>query len=119
MTKRQMYLTLSEMAEVKANPDVMAGINHELELLDKKNVSGKSNKANSDLNKKVLENAITIMKRNANTIYSPTTLAREVEKAVGSEVSTSRMSSVVRNNKDWFKVTKEKGKTYYQYNGAN
>ena len=39
ITKRDNYNTLLGLAEVQANPDLVAFINHELELLDRKNAS--------------------------------------------------------------------------------
>lgn len=80
MTKRDYFNTLLGIAEVKANPELVKFIDHELELLAKKNASGEgkmtaSQKANEELKAQILE----CFEENPDRIYTVTEMIKEFE----------------------------------------
>lgn len=58
MTKKEMFLALLEMGEVKANAEIVEKINHEIELLDNKSAKGKAVSAEKAKENAVLAEAI-------------------------------------------------------------
>lgn len=61
MTKREMFETLLTFGEVKANEDCVKGINHELELLSRKNSSPKKPTATQIANEKIRARVLAIL----------------------------------------------------------
>ena len=81
ITKREKFEMLKALNEVKGNPMLVEFIDHELDLLAKKNASGEgkmtaSQKANEELKEKILEE----MSVNPNRLYSISEMIKLFEK---------------------------------------
>ena len=95
ITKRDYYNALLNIAEVKANPELVKFIDHELELLAKKNASGEnkmtaSQKANEGIKSEILE----CMANEPNRLFT----ISEMQKVFPccAELSNQRVSALVR-----------------------
>lgn len=111
MTKRDYYNGMLAMAEIQSNPKYVEFINHELELLDRKNGSRKPTSVqveNEVLKDKIME-----------VLDRPMT-ATEVMKAIQpyteKELTNQKVSALLRQLKDEGKVTKttDKRKTLFE-----
>lgn len=113
ITKRDRFNELLNIADVKANADLVAFINHELELLDRKNASGGEKKmtatqiANEEVKQAILE------EMEPNRLYT----VSEMMKALPScaELSNQKVSSLVRQLSNECKVKRieDKRKAYF------
>lgn len=114
MTKRDYFNGLLKMSEVKANPDMVKFIEHELELLAKKNSSEKKPTAvqmvNEGIKSEILEHLIAEPDR----LFS----ISEMQKAFPccAELSNQRVSALVRQLIADGKVERleEKRKAYFR-----
>ena len=71
MTKRDYYNALLNIAEVKANPELVKFIDHELELLAKKNASGEGKQTATQIANEELKNSIVEeMSKEPNRLFS-------------------------------------------------
>lgn len=71
MTKRDYFNTLLGIAEVKANPELVKFIDHELELLAKKNASGEGKQTATQIANEELKNSIVEeMSKEPNRLFS-------------------------------------------------
>ena len=113
ITKKDNFATLLSLSEVKANPQLVDFINHEIELLDRKKSSTKgltpTQKANEVFKEAILDGMT------ANRLYTITELQKEIPAIASAELSNQRVSSLVKDLKDDGKVvrTEEKGKAYF------
>jgi hypothetical protein len=92
LTKAQKYGMLKDLAEVKANPVLVEFIDHELELLAKKNSSEKKPTAQQTANegiKSAIYEGMEVGKR-----YTITDLIKEIPACA--ELTNQRVSSLVR-----------------------
>lgn len=111
MTKRDHYNVLLTLAEVKADPTLVEFINHELELLDKKNASDKKptaqQTANDAIKVAILDNMIS------GKMYTITDIIKSVPECA--DLTNQRVSALVRQLKDEGKVvrTEDKRKAYF------
>ena len=107
ITKNDRYNQLLAIEEVAANPDLVAFIEHEQELLARKN--GKQTKAQAE-NAALAEQVYAIMP-------SGSMLVKELTKAVRENIdlTTQKMTAVLAVLLEQGKVTKEmiKGNPYY------
>ena len=92
ITKRDRFNTLLNMAEVKANPDMVAFIEHELELLAKKNSADKKPTAQQTANEAIKSAIIEGME--ADRLYTITELQKSIPECA--ELSNQRVSALVR-----------------------
>jgi hypothetical protein len=99
------------MAEVKANPDMVAFIEHELELLAKKNSADKKPTAQQTANEAIKSAIVEAME--PNHLYTVTELQKSVEACA--ELSNQRVSALLRQLKDEGAVvrTEDKRKAYF------
>lgn len=112
MTKRDYFNELLEIAEVKDNKAMVDFINHELELLEKKN-SSKSNsmtkeqKANEDLKDQIVEEMEQGKK------YTVSDMQKEL--LCCKELSNQKISALIRQlvNEGVVKRVEEKRKAYF------
>lgn len=93
MTKREKFNALLEIAEVKSNPTLKEFIEHELELLEKKNASKsttmtKEQKANAELKDKIVE------EMQDGKQYTITDMLKELPCCA--ELTNQKVSSLVR-----------------------
>jgi predicted transcriptional regulator len=111
LTKAQKYAMLKELAEVKANPTLVEFIDHELELLAKKNSSEKKPTAQQTANEGI-KSAIYEGMENGK-LYTITDLTKEISACA--ELTNQRVSALVRQLIAEGKVERveEKRKAYF------
>lgn len=111
MTKRDYFNSLLALDEVKSNPKLVDFINHELELLDKKNSADKKptaqQTANDSIKVAILDNMVE------GKMYTITDIIKTVPECA--ELTNQRVSALVRQLKDEGKVvrTEDKRKAYF------
>ena len=111
ITKRDRFNALLNMAEVKANPDMVAFIEHELELLDKKNSADKKPTAQQTANEAIKSAIVEAME--ANRLYTVTEIQKSVAECA--DLSNQRVSALLRQLKDDGVIvrTEDKRKAYF------
>ena len=111
MTKRDRYNQLLAIADVKSNADLVDFINHELELLDRKNASDKKPTAQQVANEGVKEAIIEGMEKDR--LYTITEIQKNISAC--NDLSNQRVSALVRQLKDEGKIvrTEDKRKAYF------
>lgn len=111
MTKRDYYNSLLALDDVKVNDSLVAFINHELELLDKKNSAEKKptaqQTANDVIKSAILDNMVE------GKMYTITDIIKSVPECA--DLTNQRVSALVRQLKDEGKVvrTEDKRKAYF------
>lgn len=115
MTKRDYFNQLLAIAEVKANAELEKFINHELELLAKKNAStsGKLTPT-QEVNEKIKEGIMECLMAEPNRMFTITEMLKEFECCA--ELSNQRLSALIRQMKEDGKVERieEKRKAYFK-----
>lgn len=111
ITKRDRFNALLNMAEVKANPDMVAFIEHELELLEKKNSAEKKPTAQQTANEAIKSAIVEAME--ANRLYTVTEIQKSVAECA--DLSNQRVSALLRQLKDDGVIvrTEDKRKAYF------
>lgn len=113
MTKRDYFNTLLGIAEVKANPDLVKFIDHELELLAKKNSAEKKPTAVQVANEGIKSVIVETLSENGGKMT-----ISEMQKANAElgELSNQRISALVRQLLNDGKVERveEKRKAYFK-----
>ena len=94
MTKRDHFNTLLTLSEVKSNPTLVEFIEHELELLAKKNSAEKKPTAQQVANQGVADAILSHMTSDPNRMFSITELIKEVPECEG--LTNQRVSAIVR-----------------------
>lgn len=112
MTKREYFNVLLSLNEVKANSELVDFINHELELLSKKNASEKKLTPTQKENLTIQEAILNYME--TNVLYTITDLLKNVPECAG--MSNQRVSAIVRIMREEKKVERieEKRKAYFR-----
>lgn len=114
LTKRDHFTTLLNLSEVKANPVLVDFIEHELELLAKKNSAEKKPTAAQVANKGIKSAIYNTMQENR--LYTITELIKEVPECA--ELSNQRVSALVRQMYDCaepvLERVEEKRKAYFR-----
>ena len=114
-TKRENYNALLKIEAVANNPELVEFINHELELLAKKNSAErgltKTQKANIDLAEAVYDFLCDTEKA-----YTVSELCKACPDLAKIEATTSKATAILRMLKDEGKVTNytDKRKSYYK-----
>jgi hypothetical protein len=115
MTKREKFALIAEIAEVKANPILAEFIDHEMELLARKNASGGEKKmtATQVANEGIKEVILAVLMDNGGMM---TITDMQKANAELGELSTPKVSALVRQLKEDGKVvrTEDKRKAYFQ-----
>ena len=115
-TKRDRYAQLLALNEVKANPDLVAFIEHEVELLARKNtVNGeKALTPNQVQNENFKVIIAEYMASAPDRLFTVTELNKEVD--VLNDLSNQRISAILRQMVDAGKVEKvvDKRKSYFR-----
>lgn len=111
MTKRDYFNSLLALDEVKANPDYVAFINHELELLDKKNSADKKPTAQQTANDAIKVAILDSMVEGK--MYTITDIIKSVPECA--DLTNQRVSALIRQLKDEGVVvrTEDKRKAYF------
>lgn len=112
LTKRDHFNTLLALDEVKANPVLVEFIEHELELLAKKNSADKKPTAVQQANegiKSAIADGMT-----PNRLYTVTEIIKEIPECA--DLTNQRVSALLRQLKDDGRVVRieEKRKAYFQ-----
>ena len=112
LTKRDHFNALLSLSEVQANPALVAFIEHELELLDKKNSADKKPTAQQVANDGIKDAIVEGMEENR--LYTVTELIKEVAEC--NELTNQRVSALLRQLISEGKVVKtiDKRKSYFQ-----
>lgn len=112
LTKRDHYNTLLTLSEVKSNPALVEFIEHELELLAKKNSAEKKPTAQQVANDAVKTAIIESMERNR--LYTVTEVIKSVPACA--DMTNQRVSALLRQMVDAGTIvrTEEKRKAYFQ-----
>lgn len=115
ITKREKFEMLAKIAEVKANPMLVEFIEHELELLAKKNASGEgkmtaTQKENKELKDKIFE----CMEEEPNKLFTISDMLKLFPCCA--DLTNQRVSALVRQLKEDGKVERvvEKRKAFFK-----
>ena len=113
VTKREKFEMLKAMAEVQSNPMLMEFIDHELELLAKKNTSEKKPTAQQVANEGIKQTIIDVLTENGGLMT-----ITDIQKASAdlADLSNQKLSALVRQLKDAGMVEKveDKRKSYFK-----
>ena len=111
ITKRERFESLLNMAEVQADPGMVDFINHELELLAKKNSSEKKPTAQQVANEAIKQAIWGAME--PNRLYTITDIQKNVPECA--ELSNQKITALVRQLKEDGIVikTEDKRKSYF------
>ena len=114
MTKKDYFNTLRSIPAVQADPALVEFIDHELELLAKKNSAEKKPTAQQSANAVVAEDILAHMTAQPNRLFTITELIKEVPTCA--ELTNQRVSAIVRGLKDEGKVERveEKRKAFFR-----
>ena len=116
MTKRELFNALLAIDEISANPDFKAGLEHEIELLDAKNVKAKgrvskSQKANEELRGVIMAYLLVA--------DAPKSIANiQADVAEMSELSASKIAHLMKPLIDAGRVAKVKVKNIVHYSAV-
>lgn len=114
ITKRERYTELLGLSDVMTRPELVEFIEHELELLARKNTTANGEKKLSAVQKANEELKASIhAEMEKNRLYTVTEMTKELTCCDG--LSTSKVSAMVTQMKDAGLVAKtvEKRKAYY------
>ena len=113
LTKRDRFEALLKMSEVQANPDMVTFIEHEIELLTKKNAGDKKPTAKQMENDAVKQVILDEMTTNPDKLYTVTDLIKTVD-GLG-DLTNQRVSALLRQMIDANGVEKivDKRKSYF------
>jgi hypothetical protein len=114
MTKAQKFEMLLALAEVKANPTLVEFIEHELELLAKKNSADKKPTAQQTANKGICDAILEALAENPTRLFTITDIIKEVPACA--DLTNQRVSALVRGMKDSGLVepVEEKRKAFFR-----
>ena len=112
MTKREKFEMLKALSEVKANPMLTEFIDHELELLAKKNASEKKPTAQQVLNEGIKQTIMNVLTENGGLM---TVTGIQKSHAELADMSNQRLSALLRQLKDDKMVDRveDKRKAYF------
>ena len=113
MTKREKFEMLANLTEVKSNPILMEFIEHEMELLAKKNTSEKKPTAVQVANEGLKQTIMEVLMDNGG-LMTVTDIQKSCEEL--SELSNQKVTALIRQLKEDGKVEKieDKRKSYFK-----
>ena len=112
VTKREKFEMLMAIAEVKANPMLTEFIEHELELLAKKNASEKKPTAQQVANEGLKDVILDVLKENGG-LMTITDIQKSAEELA--DLSNQRISALVRQMVDvTVERVEDKRKAYFK-----
>lgn len=117
MTKREMYTKILSFAEIQADSELVKGIQHEIELLDRKNSSDRKLSKNAAENVNLKAEILKIMKKEPDRLFTATEIWKQMEN--WDDLSNQRISALLKQLKEEGKIKKieEKKKSLFQYIG--
>ena len=110
ITKRERFESLLTLSQVQADPDMVEFINHELELLAKKNSTTKKPTAVQVANE-ALKNAI-VAGMTPDRLYLVSEIIKEIPEC--NDLSTPKVSSLVNSMPERVERIPDKRKTYFR-----
>ena len=111
MTKKDYFNALLGMNEVKANQEMVDFINHELELLAKKNSAEKKPTAQQVANEGIKQAIVEGME--PNRLYTITEIIKEIPECA--DLTNQRVSAIIRGMiGDTIERVEEKRKAYFR-----
>ena len=118
MTKKDYFKALLAIEAVNANSAMVDFINHEIELLEKKNSNRKPSKAQAE-NENIKELILDKMAENVNQLFTATEIMKAVQPNVEIELTNQKVSALVRQlvEANLVKRIVDKRKTYFQIVG--
>lgn len=119
VTKKERFAQLMEIvnaSQVENSAELVAFIEHEVELLNKKNSRSGKPTARQVENEEIKATILSVMER----VGKPMTITQLLAEIGNSELSNQRVSALVTQLKDDFKVirTVEKKVAFYSLNSA-
>ena len=117
MTKREMYTKILSFAEIQADPELVKGIQHEIELLDRKNSSDRKLSKNAAENVNLKAEILKIMSKEPDRLFTATEIWKQMEN--WDDLSNQRISALLKQLKEEGKIKKieKKKKSLFQYIG--
>lgn len=118
MTKRDYFEKIKGLIP-KDEAEVIAFIDKQIEMINKKTESTKAKRAEDELSKKLKETALNILSKAPNPMQASEIIAQETIRSMknekGNPISTQKMSSVLNKmcEVNEIKKKKEKGKTLF------
>jgi predicted RNA-binding protein (virulence factor B family) len=111
ITKRERFESLLKLSQVQADPGMVDFINHELELLAKKNSADKKPTAQQTANEAIKSAIVEAMEDNR--LYTVTEIQKSVAECA--DLSNQRVSALLRQLKDDGVIvrTEDKRKAYF------
>lgn len=107
MTKREMFTELLSLNEVAARPDLVAGIEHEIDLLSRKNASTRKPTAHQEENDILIEKIVNVLFRAPEAGMTVTEIAKALNNP---DLTHSRINQLVKKLKDNGTVIREEVK---------
>lgn len=116
ITKAQKFAMLKAIPEVAQNPTLVEFIDHELELLAKKNSAEKKPTAQQTANKAIADAIVAAMANEPNRLFTITDIQKNVVECA--DLTNQRISAIVRNLLGTsVERVEEKRKAYFRYLG--
>lgn len=115
LTKRDYFNQLKAVEGVKANPELVKFIDHELELLAKKNASGEGKMTAAQLvNEGIKTEILDCMAKEPNRMFTISEMQKEF--SCCAELSNQRISALIRQLKEDGKVERieDKRKAFFR-----
>lgn len=110
-TKRDNFNALLNIPDVKSNPELVAFIKHEIELLDKKNSADKKPTANQIANQGIQAAILNGMEEGK--MYTITDLIKSIPECA--ELTNQRVSALVRQMvPEYIERIEDKKKAYFR-----
>ena len=112
MTKKDYFKMLKGIDKVAENAELVKFIDHEIELLERKNSADRKLSGNALANVGLREEIIEILSKKPEHLFTPT----EVQKAMKDEYSNQRISALLKQLKEEGKVEKiqDKRKSFFK-----
>ena len=112
ITKREYFNTLLTLEEVKANADLVAFINHELELLDRKNANGEKKMTATQITNESIKKQL-VEEMEDNRLYTISEMLKVLPccAELSNQKVTRLVSDLVKDNK--LIRTEDKRKAYF------
>ena len=112
MTKRDYFNALKAIDKVAENAELIKFIDHELELLDRKNLSDRKLSGNALVNVGLKEEIMGILAKEPKRLFTAT----EIQKAMSGEYSNQRISALLKQLNEDGKVIKveDTSKSFFQ-----
>lgn len=107
MTKKEMFTALLNLNEVAVRPDLVAGIEHEIDLLSRKNASTRKPTAHQEENDMLIEKIVNVLFRAPEAGMTVTEIAKALNNP---DLTHSRINQLVKKLKDNGTVIREEVK---------